>query len=66
MDDSLPREAHENWTRGSVIVLWLLEELLDVLTDGGEVALLALGLNHLVCAVVFLSWCLGLYWFYRL
>lgn len=37
----LPGEADEDGAGGAVVVLGLLEEGLDVLADGGEIALLA-------------------------
>lgn len=49
----LPGEADEYWACRAVIVLWLVEEILDVLADGCKISLGA----HSCCCVVFgFSW----------
>lgn len=49
---SLPCKANKNRPRRSIIVLWLMKKRLNILTDGVEVAVLALGLYHLVYKTV--------------
>lgn len=44
----LPGEADEDWACRAVIVLWLPEEVLDVLADGCEISLGAHGCGCVV------------------
>lgn len=50
MGVNTPCEADKHGASGAIVVLGLLEKRFDVLADGVEVALLALGSRHCVCA----------------